>query len=159
MGPHHRPIPQPVHTRRRNPLIVPYRWRSGALTCVLTRRILIQLAIFAVVAAIAALAVMVFGYMQVAGDVRRRAVHASPSSCPRPAGCIPRGNVTYRGTEVGRVESVQLTDTGVDAVLSLNSDVEIPADLDAEVHSVSAVGEQYVAAAAAQRRRADAEGR
>ena len=42
------------------------------------------------------------------------------------------------------MKSVDLTDTGVAAVLSLNSDVKIPADLDAEVHSVSAVGEQFV---------------
>lgn len=55
------------------------------------------------------------------------------------------GNVTYRGTEVGRVTDVRLTDTGVEAVLSLRSDVRIPADLRAEVHSQTAVGEQYVA--------------
>ena len=59
--------------------------------------------------------------------------------------CTRRGNVTYRGTEVGRVEDVRLTDTGVEAVLSLKSEVNIPSDLDAEVHSQSAVGEQYVA--------------
>ena len=56
----------------------------------------------------------------------------------------PRGNVTYRGTEVGEVKSVQLTDTGVAAVLSLKSDIKIPSDLEAEVHSLSAIGEQYV---------------
>jgi phospholipid/cholesterol/gamma-HCH transport system substrate-binding protein len=53
--------------------------------------------------------------------------------------------VTYRGTEVGLVDSVDLTDTGVTAVLSLKSDVSIPADLQAEVHSQTAIGEQYVA--------------
>ena len=64
---------------------------------------------------------------------------------PRPRGLYPSGNVTYRGTEVGRVDSVQLTDTGVAAVLSLKSGIDIPSDLDAQVHSQSAVGEQYVA--------------
>jgi phospholipid/cholesterol/gamma-HCH transport system substrate-binding protein len=54
------------------------------------------------------------------------------------------GNVTYRGVEVGKVSKVQLTDTGVEAVLSLQSDVKIPADLTASVHSASAIGEQYV---------------
>ena len=63
---------------------------------------------------------------------------------PETGGLYPRSNVTYRGTEVGIVDSVALTDTGVAAVLSLKSDIEIPADLEAEVHSVSAVGEQYV---------------
>jgi phospholipid/cholesterol/gamma-HCH transport system substrate-binding protein len=64
---------------------------------------------------------------------------------PTAAGLYASGNVTYRGTEVGRVESVGLTDSGVDAVLSLNSGVPIPADLDAEVHSQTAAGEQFVA--------------
>ena len=42
------------------------------------------------------------------------------------------------------MESVRLTDTGVAAELSLDSNVKIPADVEAEVHSVSSVGEQYV---------------
>ena len=63
---------------------------------------------------------------------------------PETGGLYPRGNVTYRGAQVGTVESVHLTDTGVAAVLSLNSNIEIPADLEAEVHSLSSVGEQYV---------------
>jgi phospholipid/cholesterol/gamma-HCH transport system substrate-binding protein len=53
-------------------------------------------------------------------------------------------NVTYRGVEVGRVSKVHLTDSGVEAVLSLNSGIDIPADLTAHVHSASAIGEQYV---------------
>jgi phospholipid/cholesterol/gamma-HCH transport system substrate-binding protein len=39
---------------------------------------------------------------------------------------------------------VRLTDTGVEAVLSLKSGIPIPSDLKAEVHSQSAVGESYV---------------
>jgi len=31
---------------------------------------------------------------------------------PQAAGLYGTGNVTYRGTEVGRVESVRLTDSG-----------------------------------------------
>jgi phospholipid/cholesterol/gamma-HCH transport system substrate-binding protein len=54
------------------------------------------------------------------------------------------GNVTYRGVEVGKVSKVQLTQDGVEAVLSLNSGVDIPANLTAYVHSASAIGEQYV---------------
>ncbi|MFA5708307.1 MCE family protein [Mycolicibacterium sp.] len=63
---------------------------------------------------------------------------------PRAAGLYVRANVTYRGTEVGKVQSVVLTDTGVKAVLSLNSDIAIPSDLTAEVHSQTAIGEQYI---------------
>jgi phospholipid/cholesterol/gamma-HCH transport system substrate-binding protein len=45
---------------------------------------------------------------------------------------------------VGRVEDVRLTPTGAEAVLKLTDDVKIPADLKAEIHSVSAIGENYV---------------
>ena len=42
------------------------------------------------------------------------------------------------------MESVHLTDSAYEAMLSLNSKFEIPSDLDAQVHSQSAVGEQYI---------------
>lgn len=108
----------------------------------LSRRILIQLAIFVVVALTGG-AVMFFGYMKVpamAGIGR----YEVTVELPRAAGLYASGNVTYRGTEVGRITSIRLTKTGVAAVLSLRSDVAIPSDLDAQVHSQSAVGEQYV---------------
>ncbi len=64
---------------------------------------------------------------------------------PDAASLYDNANVTYRGgTTVGRVTDVRLTDTGVDAVLSLQSDIKIPADLDAQVHSQTAVGELFV---------------
>lgn len=63
---------------------------------------------------------------------------------PESGGLYGTGNVTYRGFEVGRVESVRLTDTGVEAVLSLKSGIDIPSDLKAEVHSHTAIGESYV---------------
>ncbi|ORB73345.1 MCE family protein [Mycobacterium scrofulaceum] len=109
----------------------------------LSRRILIQLAVFVIVA-LAGGAVMAFGYIQLPAmfGVGRYRVTVE---LPQAAGLYPSGNVTYRGTEVGRVDSVRLTDTGVAAVLSLKSGIDIPSDLDAQVHSQSAVGEQYVA--------------
>jgi phospholipid/cholesterol/gamma-HCH transport system substrate-binding protein len=65
---------------------------------------------------------------------------------PQAGGLYQTGNVTYRGTNVGRVTDVRLNRSGgVEAVLSMNSGVDIPSDLDAEVHSTSAIGEQYVA--------------
>jgi phospholipid/cholesterol/gamma-HCH transport system substrate-binding protein len=63
---------------------------------------------------------------------------------PASGGLYKNGNVTYRGVEVGRIDDVHLTPTGVDAVLSLKSDTKIPADLVAQVHSQTAVGEQFV---------------
>ena len=109
----------------------------------LTRRILIQLGVFATVALIGG-AVMVFGYLKLPATFGIGRYNVTVE-LPRAAGLYPSGNVTYRGTEVGRVERVDLTDTGVAAVLSLRSGIDIPSDLDAQVHSQSAVGEQYVA--------------
>ena len=108
----------------------------------MTRQILIQMAIFAVIAT-TALSIMVLVYMRLpalAGIGQYRVTVELPET----GGLYPRGNVTYRGVEVGEVKSVALTNTGVAAVLSLNSDVKIPADVEAEVHSVSSVGEQFV---------------
>ena len=85
----------------------------------LTRRIKIQLAIFTVIARGRRLG-HGLRLHQAAGDaVRRRALHASPWSCREAGGLYPSGNVTYRGTEVGRSRTCDLTDTGVEAVLSL----------------------------------------
>ena len=63
---------------------------------------------------------------------------------PEAAGLYKNANVTYRGTEVGRVDDVHLTDSGVAVAMSLESGIDIPADLKAEVHSQTAVGEQFV---------------
>ncbi|GAA4490011.1 MCE family protein [Rhodococcus olei] len=63
---------------------------------------------------------------------------------PSTGGLYPHANVAFRGTNVGKVEEVTLTDSGVDAKLSIDSGYDIPADLDAAVKSVSAIGEQYV---------------
>ncbi len=109
---------------------------------ILTRQILIQMAIFTLIAT-TALAIMVFGYMRLPAMLGVGEYRVT-LELPETGGLYPRSNVTYRGVEVGIVDSVTLTDTGVAAVLSLKSDTKIPADVDAEVHSVSSVGEQFV---------------
>lgn len=108
------------------------------------RRILIQLAVFTVIAVVAG-AFMAFGYIRVPAmlGVGRYAVTVE---LPRSGGLYANSNVTYRGTKVGKVESVHLGEHGgVQAVLSLKSGIDIPSNLTAEVHSQSALGEQYVA--------------
>src|SRR5439155_24149426 len=63
----------------------------------------------------------------------------------RARGTSPRAAVTYRGVSVGRVGAVRLTPTGVEADLNIsNAAPPIPADLQASVADLSAVGEQYV---------------
>ena len=56
----------------------------------------------------------------------------------------PTSVVTYRGSEIGSVKSVDVTQNGVQAVLSLKSDIAIPSDVTAAVHSRSAIGEQFL---------------
>lgn len=110
----------------------------------LTRKIKIQLAIFAVVA-IVAIGIIGLGYMHLPSLLFGVGHYNVAVELPEAANLYPTGNVTYRGTEVGRVTSVHLTDTGVEAELSLKSDVSIPSDVDAQVHTQTAIGEQYVA--------------
>ena len=110
----------------------------------LDKRIKIQLAIFAAVALVAGL-VMIFGYIRLPALLFGVGHYTVTVELPRAGGLYKDGNVTYRGTEVGRITDVYLTGTGVAAVLSLRSDIPIPSDLEAQVHSVSSVGEQYVA--------------
>ena len=109
----------------------------------LHKRAKIQLAIFAVIALVA-VSLMSLHFMRLPAKLFGVGRYTVTIQLPEAAGLYASGNVTYRGVEVGRVESVNLTDSGVDAVLSLRSDVQIPSDLEAQVHSQSAIGEQYV---------------
>jgi len=109
----------------------------------LDRRIKIQLAVFAVVALVAG-AVMIFRYINAPAMLFGAGHYTVTVELQRAAGLYPKANVTYRGTEVGEVKSVGLTRTGVRAVLSLRSGINIPSDLQVQVHSQSAIGEQYV---------------
>lgn len=59
-------------------------------------------------------------------------------------GLFPRSEVTFRGVTVGRVEDLEFRTDGVRATLRLGNDWRIPADLTAEVHNRSAIGEQYL---------------
>jgi phospholipid/cholesterol/gamma-HCH transport system substrate-binding protein len=109
----------------------------------LHRRAKIQLVIFAVIAVVA-LAFMSLQFMKLPAKIFGAGRYTVTVQLPQAAGLYGSSNVTYRGVEVGQVESVNLTDTGVAAVLSLKSGIDIPSDLKAEVHSQSAIGEQYV---------------
>lgn len=108
----------------------------------LTRFVRNQLIIFSI-ASIVGVGVMLFAYMQVPTllGVGRLAVTLE---LPASGGLYRFSNVTYRGVQVGKVTGVTLTENGAEATLSLDTSPQIPADLQAEVRSVSAVGEQYV---------------
>ncbi|OBB17652.1 virulence factor Mce [Mycolicibacterium setense] len=109
----------------------------------LTRFVRTQLVIFAVVSVVG-VSMMMFTYMQVPTllGVGRLTVTVE---LPASGGLYQFSNVTYRGVQVGKVTDVQVVDgTRVNATLSLNTTPKIPANLVAQVRSMSAVGEQYL---------------
>ena len=109
----------------------------------LRKRTVIQLAVFAVIT-ITAVSVLCLAYIRLPSLVFSAGQYDVKVELPVGGGLYERGNVTYLGVQVGQVKAVRLTRDGVEALLSLQSDVKIPSDLDAEVHSQTAVGEQYV---------------
>lgn len=60
------------------------------------------------------------------------------------SGLYPRANVTYQGVKVGEVADLKLGDAGAAADLRLDDEHDIPGTVVAELHSTSAIGEQYV---------------
>jgi phospholipid/cholesterol/gamma-HCH transport system substrate-binding protein len=63
---------------------------------------------------------------------------------PSSGGLYRTSNVTYRGITIGKVTDVEPTERGARATMSIDSRYKIPIDASANVHSVSAVGEQYL---------------
>jgi phospholipid/cholesterol/gamma-HCH transport system substrate-binding protein len=60
-------------------------------------------------------------------------------------GIFTGADVAYRGVSVGRVGPLTLTPDGVEVQLDIREDAPpIPADVDAAVRNLSAIGEQYV---------------
>ena len=108
----------------------------------LTRRIVIQMAIFSLWRS-RRLRNHGLRVHAAARDAGHRAIQRDPQ-LPETGGLYPRGKSPTAARRSAPWTASHLTDTGVEAVMSLDSDVKIPADLEAEVHSVSAVGEQYV---------------
>jgi phospholipid/cholesterol/gamma-HCH transport system substrate-binding protein len=108
----------------------------------LTRFVRNQLIIFTV-ASVVGVFMMVVVYMQAPTllGIGRITVKLE---LPSTGGLYQFSNVTYRGVEVGKVTDVSPTRGGAVATLSLGTSRKIPADVEADVRSVSAVGEQYV---------------
>ncbi|OBI89226.1 MCE family protein [Mycobacterium sp. 1245805.9] len=108
----------------------------------LTRLIKIQLTIFTIVSIVAVVS-MALVYIQ--APTLLGIDHITVRlELPSGGGIYRFANVTYRGVQVGKVTAVELQPDRVRATLSLDTSPRIPADLRAEVRSVSAVGEQYV---------------
>ncbi|OBF16926.1 MlaD family protein [Mycobacterium sp. ACS4331] len=63
---------------------------------------------------------------------------------PESAGLLPNQDVTLRGVPVGRVERLDITPDGVNAVVNVKSSVQIPVSSDVRVSGLSPAGEQYI---------------
>ncbi|MBV8346112.1 MAG: MCE family protein [Mycolicibacterium sp.] len=108
----------------------------------ITRFIRIQLAIFAVLT-IAAVVALAWYYLRVPtlAGIGQYTLHAE---LPSSGGLYATANVTYRGITIGKVTDVKPTRYGARATLRIDDGYKIPADATANVHSVSAIGEQYL---------------
>ncbi|MDO9378213.1 MAG: MlaD family protein [Nocardioidaceae bacterium] len=109
----------------------------------ISRRVKVQLLVFLLVTAIGT--TFVGGkYAQLDRLFVDRTYPVSVS-LPDSGGSFAGAEVTYRGVSIGRVGSLELTETGVEAVLDIEKSApEVPADVTAVVANKSAVGEQYV---------------
>jgi phospholipid/cholesterol/gamma-HCH transport system substrate-binding protein len=108
----------------------------------LTRFIRSQLIVFAALT-VAALVALGWYYLRIPSQLGVGQYQLT-AELPASGGLYRTSNVTYRGIQIGRVTRVQPTARGVRATLSIDSRYKIPADASANVHSVSAIGEQYL---------------
>jgi phospholipid/cholesterol/gamma-HCH transport system substrate-binding protein len=108
----------------------------------LTRFIKIQLIIFTILTLIA-LTALGWYYLRLPA-VAGIGQYTLYAELPRSGGLYSTANVTYRGTQIGKVTDVVPTERGAKATMSIDSNFKIPADASANVHSVSAIGEQYL---------------
>ncbi|QUR65935.1 MCE family protein [Mycobacterium spongiae] len=108
----------------------------------LTRFIQRQLILFAIVSVVAII-VLGWYYLRIPSLVGI-GQYTLKADLPASGGLYPTSNVTYRGITIGKVTAVEPTEQGAQVTMSIASNYKIPVDASANVHSVSAVGEQYI---------------
>ena len=108
----------------------------------LTRFIKVQLVLFTILTA-SVLVVLGWYYLQLP-TVVGIGQYKLYAELPRSGGLYATANVTYRGIQIGKVTAVDPTERGARATLSIDDHYKIPIDASANVHSVSAIGEQYL---------------
>jgi phospholipid/cholesterol/gamma-HCH transport system substrate-binding protein len=108
----------------------------------LTRFIRMQLIVFAALT-VTALVALGWYYLRIPSQLGVGQYRLT-AELPASGGLYRTSNVTYRGIQIGRVTKVEPTKNGVRATLSIDSRYKIPIDASANVHSVSAIGEQYL---------------
>jgi phospholipid/cholesterol/gamma-HCH transport system substrate-binding protein len=108
----------------------------------LTRLVKFQLIVFTILT-IVALGVLGLYYLRLP-SLAGVGQYTLFAELPRSGGLYETANVTYRGTQIGKVTEIEPTETGARATMSIGSEFKIPVDVSANVHSVSAIGEQYL---------------
>lgn len=101
-----------------------------------------QLAVFGAIAAIA-LGLTVFTYSHVPAMLGI-GVYDVKADFADATGLYPNANVTYRGVLVGKVTGFGVGPHGAVVTMRIGSSHKIPNDVSVQLHSTSAVGEQYV---------------
>lgn len=101
-----------------------------------------QLVIFSILTAVALLVLGVY-YLRLP-TLAGLGQYTLKATLPEAGGLYKTANVTYRGVIIGRVTSVEPTEAGAEATMRISDKYKIPADATANVHSVSAIGEQYL---------------
>ena len=108
----------------------------------LTRFIRTQLVVFTVLTVIAVLGLGIY-YLRVP-SLAGIGQYTLKVDLPSAGGLYKTANVTYRGRTIGRVTDMEPTEKGARATLSISDKYKVPVDSTANVHSVTAVGEQYL---------------
>lgn len=108
----------------------------------LTRFIWRQLILFSILTVITAIALGWY-YLRIPTAVGI-GQYTLKADLPASGGLYKTANVTYRGETIGKVTAVEPTEAGARATMSIATRYKIPIDATANVHSVSAVGEQYL---------------
>ena len=108
----------------------------------LTRLIRIQLVLFSIVTVLA-LVFLGWYYLRLPtlAGVGQYTLYAD---LPASGGLYKPATVTYRGIQIGKVTDVEPTERGARATMSISDRYKIPVNAAANVHSVSAIGEQYL---------------
>lgn len=108
----------------------------------LTRFIKSQLIVFTILSVITAIALG--GYYLRIPKAIGIGQYTLKADLPAAGGLYETANVTYRGQTIGKVTAVEPTEAGAKVTMSIADRYQIPIDASANVHSVSAVGEQYL---------------
>lgn len=109
---------------------------------ILTRMVRVQLAVFTVLSLVAlAFVGVVYGRLPARVGIGHYDISADFADA---SGLYPQANVTYRGVTVGRVTALDLSPDGVRVRMQLEDDARVPRDVSVQLHSTSAIGEQYI---------------